>query len=77
MAVGPRPEGFGGLVASDLRLKAMNALHRSVIKVTGGRLGWTGGRLPMLELTTVGRATGQRRVTMLSSPLQMDDTIVS
>lgn len=54
----------------------MNAVHRSVIRVTGGRLGWAGGGMPMLELTTLGRTTGHQRVTMLSSPLQMEDTIV-
>ncbi len=30
----------------------------------------------MLELTTVGRRSGERRATMLSSPLQRGETIV-
>ena len=26
---------------TDLTLKAMNAVHRTVLMVTGGRIGWT------------------------------------
>lgn len=63
-------------MASDFRLKAMNLVHRVVIKTTGGRLGWEGGGMPVLELATVGRKSGEPRVTMLSSPLQENGTIV-
>ncbi|MGI9641601.1 MAG: nitroreductase/quinone reductase family protein [Acidimicrobiia bacterium] len=68
-------EGLGSM-ASKLRLKGMNAVHRLVIKTSGGRLGWQGGGMPVLELTTIGRKSGDQRVTMLSSPLQDGDTIV-
>lgn len=64
------------VVASDFRLKAMNAVHRAVIKTTGGRLGWKGGGMPVLELTTTGRRSGQPRVAMLTSPHQENGTIV-
>ena len=30
----------------------------------------------MLELTTIGRKSGERRSTMLSSPLQIDDSMI-
>ena len=63
-------------MASDFRLKAMNAVHRMVIKATGGRLGWEGGGMPVLELTTIGRRSGEPRVAMLSSPHQEIGTIV-
>ena len=40
---------------SDLALKAMNHLHRIVLRATGGRLGWTAGGMPVIELTTTGQ----------------------
>lgn len=61
---------------SDLLLKTMNTVHRTVLKVSGGRLGWTAGNMPVLELTTIGRKSGEPRTVMLTSPLQEDDTIV-
>jgi len=64
------------VITSDLKLTAMNVAHRTVIRVTGGRLGWQGGGMPVLELTTIGRRTGEPRVTMLTSPLQEGDSIV-
>ncbi len=63
-------------MASNLKLRAMNRAHRLVIKTTHGRLGWEGGGMPVLELTTIGRVSGEARSTMLSSPLQVDDAIV-
>ncbi len=61
---------------SDLALKAMNTIHRSLLKVTGGRLGWSTGSMPVLELTTTGRKSGEPRSVMLTSPVQEGDTIV-
>jgi deazaflavin-dependent oxidoreductase (nitroreductase family) len=61
---------------SDLILKSMNALHRGVLKLSGGRLGWDALNMPVLELTTTGRKSGQPRAVMLTSPLQEDDAIV-
>jgi deazaflavin-dependent oxidoreductase (nitroreductase family) len=61
---------------SDLTLKAMNAVHRVALKVTGGRVGWTLLNMPALELTTTGRRSGQPRTVMLTSPLQESSTIV-
>jgi len=61
---------------SDLTLKTMNAIHRCVLKVSGGRLGWTAADMPVLELTTVGRKSGEPRSVMLTSPLQEGDTVV-
>ncbi len=55
---------------SDLSLKALNAAHRVVVKLSGGRLGWRAGQMPVVELTTVGRTTGLARTVMLSSPVQ-------
>jgi deazaflavin-dependent oxidoreductase (nitroreductase family) len=54
----------------------MNTLHRGVLKITGGRLGWRGAGMPALELTTMGRKSGQSRTVMLTSPVQEGDAIV-
>lgn len=63
-------------VPSDLALKAMNRVHRIVLGATGGRLGWRASGMPVIELTTTGRRSGQPRSTMLTSPYQEDSTIV-
>jgi len=77
--------GRGGTVAllryrhhmpSNLVLKTMNNVHRTILKVSGGKIGWTAGKMPVLELTTTGRKSGQQRATMLTSPLQEGDTLV-
>lgn len=61
---------------SDFFLKTMNGVHRAVMTVTGGRVGWTGFGMPVVELTTIGRKSGQPRTVLLTSPLQEGDTIV-
>ena len=61
---------------SDLTLKTMNAMHRGLLKLTGGRVGWQAGPMPVLELTTIGRKSGQPRSVMLTSPVQEGDTWV-
>jgi deazaflavin-dependent oxidoreductase (nitroreductase family) len=57
-------------------MKSMNAVHRGVLKLTGGRVGWRAKNMPVLELVTTGRKSGERRAVMLTSPLQEGDTIV-
>ena len=61
---------------SDLVLKTMNAIHRSVLALSGGRLGWEAADMPVLELTTTGRKSGKARSVMLTSPVQEGPTIV-
>jgi deazaflavin-dependent oxidoreductase (nitroreductase family) len=61
---------------SDLQLKAMNAVHRGLLTITGGRVGWRAGGMPALALTTTGRRSGQPRTVMLTSPVQEGDAIV-
>jgi deazaflavin-dependent oxidoreductase (nitroreductase family) len=63
-------------VPSDFTLKAMNTLHRALLTVTFGKVGWTAGPMPVLELTTIGRKSGQARSVMLTSPVQEGDTWV-
>ncbi len=57
---------------SDFALKAMNTVHRTILAVSGGRLGWRAGGMPVLELITTGRKSGERRAVMLTSPVQED-----
>ncbi len=54
----------------------LNDAHRRILKLTRGRVGWHAYGMPMLELTTTGRKSGEKRTTMLSSPLQRGETIV-
>ena len=61
---------------SDITLKAMNAIHRVILGVSGGRKGWEAGNMPVLELTTIGRKTGKPSSCMLTSPIQEGETIV-
>ena len=60
---------------TDLQLKAMNTFHRGLLKLSGGRLGWRAGGMPVLELTTTGRKSSQPRTVMLTSPVQEGDAI--
>ena len=61
---------------SDFTLKAMNGLHHTLLKVSGGRIGWKASGMMVVELTTIGRKSGQRRSVMLTSPIQEGSTIV-
>ncbi len=61
---------------SDFALKTMNTVHRSLLKVSGGRLGWNASHMPVLELTTTGRKSGQPHSVMLTSPVQDASAIV-
>ena len=60
---------------SALVLKTMNTVHRTLMTVSGGRIGWTAGKMPVLELTTTGRKSGEQRSTMLTSPWQDGETM--
>jgi deazaflavin-dependent oxidoreductase (nitroreductase family) len=61
---------------SDTILKTMNAVHRGLVKLSGGRLGWQASNMPVVQLTTIGRKTGRPRSVMLTSPVQEGDAVV-
>jgi deazaflavin-dependent oxidoreductase (nitroreductase family) len=63
-------------VPSDLVLKVMNGVHRLVLGASRGRLGWSASGMPVVELTTIGRRSGQSRTTLLTSPYQEGSTLV-
>jgi deazaflavin-dependent oxidoreductase (nitroreductase family) len=44
--------------------------------VSGGKAGWTTASMPVVELTTIGRKSGEPRTVLLTSPVQEDGTIV-
>ncbi len=50
--------------------------HRALLALTGGRWPKRIGGMQTLELHTIGRATGERRSTMLTTPLQEDGRVV-
>lgn len=51
-------------------------MQQGLLKVSGGRLGWTTAGMPVLELTTIGRRSGRSHPVMLTSPHQEGDQIV-
>lgn len=57
-------------------MKAMNFVHRGVRRVSGGHLLGTLGSMPVVELHTTGRKSGQRRTTMLTTPISDDERVV-
>jgi deazaflavin-dependent oxidoreductase (nitroreductase family) len=61
---------------ADAGFKIMNAVHRLVLKATGGQMGWTAMDMPVVELTTTGRKSGQSRSVFLTSPLQEGPVLV-
>ena len=54
---------------TDRLLKTMNTVHRGLLKLSGGRLGWRAAGMPVLKLTTIGRKSGKSRTVMLTSPI--------
>jgi deazaflavin-dependent oxidoreductase (nitroreductase family) len=60
----------------DAGFKMMNATHRAVLFVTGGRFPRTLLGMAPVELRTTGRKSGQRRLTMLTSPVHDDNRVV-
>jgi deazaflavin-dependent oxidoreductase (nitroreductase family) len=60
----------------DFGWKAMNAVHRSMLKASRGRFGWQVARMPTLLLTTIGRRSGKPHSVMLTSPVREGDTLV-
>ena len=56
----------------DLALKGMNLAHRAIHTLSLGRLGWSAMGMPVLELTTTGRRSGQPRSLLLTSPLELE-----
>jgi deazaflavin-dependent oxidoreductase (nitroreductase family) len=50
--------------------------HRALLKLSGGRFPKKVGGMQPVELHTIGRKTGQRRGTLLTSPIYGEDRVV-
>ena len=61
---------------ADALLKAMNVVHRALMRISGGRLGHEMERMPVLELTTIGRRSGTPRSVLLTAPARDGDALV-
>lgn len=68
--------GSNGATRGDRAMAVLSGLHRWVIRVSRGRLGWRIARMATVELHTVGRRTGQPRATILSTPILEPERIV-
>ncbi len=60
----------------DTQLKVMNLVHRSLLRISGGRIGSTLGNMPVVKVTTTGRSSGAPRTVMLTTPIQEDGRYV-
>ena len=54
---------------NDFGYRMMNRFHRALLAVSRGRIGAAIGSMPVVELHTVGRSSGRRRSTVLTSPV--------
>lgn len=60
----------------EVFFKFMNGTHRVLLAVSGGRLGRNLGGMKVVELTTVGRRSGERRTVLLTAPVVDGDDVV-
>lgn len=60
----------------EVFFKVMNGTHRVLLTVSGGRVGRRVGGMQVLELTTVGRRSGEHRTVLLTAPLIDGDDVV-
>jgi deazaflavin-dependent oxidoreductase (nitroreductase family) len=49
--------------------KALNAFHRGVLTLSGGRIGRSAFGMPVVELHAIGRVSGLARTTILTAPI--------
>jgi deazaflavin-dependent oxidoreductase (nitroreductase family) len=61
---------------TDVGFKVLNDVHRATRRLSGGRIGRSAYGMPVVELRTVGRKTGQTRVTVLTSPLHDENRVL-
>lgn len=60
----------------DFSFRTLTAVHRALLRRSGGRLGGRLFGMRTVELHTIGRKSGKRRSTMLTAPIYSDDRIV-
>jgi deazaflavin-dependent oxidoreductase (nitroreductase family) len=62
--------------AKDTAAKIVTGLHRTIFRTTKGKVLGKAGGMPVVELHTIGRKSGKRRSTMLTSPIVEGDRVV-
>ena len=62
--------------AKDRVAKAVTGIHKAIFRASRGRVLGRAGGMPVIQLTTTGRRSGQPRTTMLTSPVGDGDTMV-
>ena len=64
---------------SNFTLRAVNTVHRALLRLSFGRLGTEYFGMPALELITIGRKSGHPRSVMLTAPIVAgaDDKVVA
>lgn len=72
----PSRPRYRARVSNRRSMLAMTALHRAVVRLTGGRVGWSLGSMRVIELETVGRKSGERRRAMLTVPVEEGERLV-
>jgi deazaflavin-dependent oxidoreductase (nitroreductase family) len=60
----------------DVVVRGVTGRHSAIFRASNGRLLNKGMGMPVLELTTAGRKSGNRRTTMLTSPVRDGDMLV-
>jgi deazaflavin-dependent oxidoreductase (nitroreductase family) len=63
-------------IVIDVGFKALNLVHKTTLKATGGRWPRDLFGMPGVELTTIGRKSGLPRSTMLTSPIHDENRVV-
>jgi deazaflavin-dependent oxidoreductase (nitroreductase family) len=61
---------------ADIGLRAMSQTHRTIVRLSGGRVLGSAFGMPVVELHTVGRTSGRPRSTMLAAPVIDGDRVV-
>jgi deazaflavin-dependent oxidoreductase (nitroreductase family) len=62
--------------AVDAGFKLLNITHKTALRLTGGRWPKLLFGMPGVELHTLGRTSGQRRSTMLATPIHDHNRVV-
>jgi deazaflavin-dependent oxidoreductase (nitroreductase family) len=62
--------------AIDRGFRALNLVHRAVVRATRGRLGRRAFGMAVIELHVTGRRTGLERTTLLTVPVVEGDRLV-
>lgn len=60
----------------DVVARNLTGLHAAVFRASSGRIGGRIYGMPVVMLTTIGRKSGRRRTTMLTSPIVEDGRVV-